>query len=120
MAFRGSPARVAEGVPPSPLSRVSLTTDSELESDSIYCEALTMKCPQGLTWCDEHIGDLHQRHLGDASGQLHVVLEQQDHGGAPGRPQLSFRFCADGELIDDALDLSLEAILAVLSGKSTR
>ncbi len=69
-------------------------------------------CP--VSWCDDHIGDLHQRRIGEASGQLQVVLEQQDADGASGRPQLSFRFCADGELIDDSAEFPVDLILEVL------
>lgn len=68
-------------------------------------------CP---VWCDDHIGDLHQRRLGDTAGQLQIVLERQDHDGTPGRAQLSFRFCGDGELIDDSTEFPLDVILDVL------
>ncbi len=69
-------------------------------------------------WCNEHLGDsrsgLHQRRLGAAGGQLQVFLEQQDHDGTAGKPQLSFRFCADGELIDDSAEFPLDAVLNLL------
>lgn len=72
---------------------------------------VAVACP---SWCDEHIGDLHQRWLSSTNGQLQVVLERQDHNGQPGRPQLSFRFCADGELIDESAELPVDAIFEVL------
>ncbi len=65
-------------------------------------------CP---VWCDDHIGDLHQRRIGSASGQLQLVLERHDVAGMAGRPQLSFRFCPDGELIDDSAEFPLDVIL---------
>lgn len=70
-------------------------------------------CPD---WCTDHIGDLHQHRLGRLGGQLQVVIERQDQDGLPGRLQLSFRFCSDGELIDDSAEFSLDQILDTLTG----
>ena len=74
----------------------------------------TTAAPTCPPWCTEHIGDLHQHRIGAANGQLQVVLERQDCNGSQGRPQLSFRFCTDGELIDDSVEFPLDTILEVL------
>lgn len=67
-----------------------------------------------LFWCSDHLGDLatglHQRRLGHNQGPLQVVLEQQDHSTGPSQVNLSIRYCPDGVLADDVVDVPLDAI----------
>ncbi len=78
----------------------------------VQADTSATACP---AWCDDHVGDLHQGRIGESSGHLQVVVERHDSGGRIGRPQLSFRFCPDGDLIDDSTEFPLDVILGVLN-----